>query len=71
MLFRYMTDCRGLEEELYRLRVNYHTFLQKFEVLWPKKEDKSKKSGQDDINKDMEDFQRNQAIKNATDKMAF
>jgi len=42
MIFRYLTDCRGLENELDLLRVNYHTFLSKFEVLWPKKPEPKK-----------------------------
>lgn len=70
MLFRYLTDCRGLEEELKDLRVNYHTFLSKFEVLWPRKEDKSKKS-QDESTQAMEEFMKQQALNNALDKMAF
>ena len=37
MLFRYMSDFRKPNSELADIRVNFHTFLKKFELIWPKK----------------------------------
>jgi hypothetical protein len=38
MLFRYLSGCRS-ESDLSLAKVNYMTFLLKFECLWPKKND--------------------------------
>lgn len=34
IFFRYMSNCRT---DMNKARVNYLTFLQKFECMWPKK----------------------------------
>jgi len=36
LLFKYISDCRN-DEELHNIRVNYKSFLMKFDLIWPKK----------------------------------
>ena len=36
LLFKYTSDCRN-EEEINNIRINYKTFLNKFDLIWPKK----------------------------------
>ena len=36
LIFKYVSDCRN-DEELHNIRINYKTFLMKFDLIWPKK----------------------------------
>jgi hypothetical protein len=36
LLFKYVSDCRN-DEELHNIRINYKSFLMKFDLIWPKK----------------------------------
>ena len=37
ILFIHMSDCHKHNSELNSIRVNFYTFLKKFELLWPQK----------------------------------
>ena len=66
MLFRYMSDCRT---DLQKARVNYQTFLNKFDILWPKKPES--KDRKDEATIDQENFNAKMKYDNAINKLAF
>jgi hypothetical protein len=36
LIFKYISDCRN-DDQIDNIRVNFKTFLYKFDLIWPKK----------------------------------
>lgn len=66
MLFRYMSDCRT---DLQKARVNYRQFLNKFDILWPKKPES--KERKDDATIAQDEFNEKKRYDLAVNKLAF
>lgn len=69
LLFRYMSDCRKHNSELGSVRVNFHTFLKKFELLWPKKPEP--KQSKENALTAQEQYVKQQELANQLDRLAF
>ena len=67
-IFRYLSGCNKNETGLSNSRVNYLTFLQKFQCLWPKKPEVKAKN---DSNKAREEFKFEMIHKQAQDRLIF